>query len=347
MTSCAPSLRSHLALLGFAFVATTAAAGQSPDSAQHVPAMVLGTVVDTTGAGISDAEIVVLAGDTPVVRPAISDSQGNFRIRRLPPGGPYTFIARKMGYKPSRGRDFQVKNGDTLRLRFVLEPVVVVLAPITVKGRRRDRSRIFADEFASKVKIYRNALDLMTWYRPYMLGDPEFCSPPDSFGRPINDRLRLRVTRNLIFNSMGKEERLDSFTSKPWLDSLKFSGAMTEPNLPYVRQIFVNGLRADRPGDPIRTPLRILRAIPTQHIAEMHYVDCWDQSMPVGMQYSIVVILKPLTPVQRDSMFDFILAQAASIGPIEGNVMSIKRPTREVWDSLVQVLTGRDTAAAD
>ncbi len=62
---------------------------------------------------------------------------------------------------------------------------------IDVKGRRGHRSSLFADEFASKTKIYRDALTLMTWQRPYMLGDPEFCSPPDSFGRPIQDRPRL------------------------------------------------------------------------------------------------------------------------------------------------------------
>src|SRR5262249_24565705 len=122
-----------------------------------------------------------------------------------------------------------------------------------------------------------------------------------------------------------------------------YGGGMAEPSLPYVRQVYVNGLRVDRPGDPIRTPLRMLRALPSTYIAEMHYIDCWNTSVPLGMQYSIFVTLKPLSRAQQDSVSLFTLAAAPPAGPMEGSVMSIKRPSRETWDSVVRVLTGRDS----
>ena len=56
-------------------------------------------------------------------------------------------------------------------------------------------------------------------------------------------------------------ERLTEITRKPWVDSLRYgSGFNDSLSLPYVRQVYVNGLRVDRPNDPIRTPLRMLRA---------------------------------------------------------------------------------------
>jgi hypothetical protein len=322
------------------------AAGQVPDTAQRrpAPAVVIGQVVDSGGVGVDGAEVMILSpDDKPVTEATASDSRGNFKFPRVPPGGPYTFIARKLGYKPARGRGIHVPAGDTLRLRFVLNPTVVVLDPLFVKGRRKSRSSLFADEFASKVKIYRNALNLMAWYRPYMLGDPEFCSPPDSFGLPVQDRIRFRPTRNLSFYTGGSQHQV----KRSWLDSLRFGNGMDDPNLPYVRQIYVNGLRVDQPNNPMRTPARMLRSIPSEHIAEMHYIDCWDKTMPLGMQYAIFITLKPMSPQLQDSVMGFVLAQAAAAGPIEGKVMSVKRPSRQVWDSILQVLTGRDPVPKD
>jgi hypothetical protein len=320
------------------------AVGQVPDSAQRRPAAVIGQVVDSSGVGVGGAEIMVLAGDKPVADPTASDPQGNFRFHGLPPGGPYTLVARQMGYQPARGRGFHLRAGDTLRLRFVLNPIVVVLDSITVKGRRKSRSSFFADEFASKVKVRRNALDLIAWHRPYMLGDPEFCSPPDSFGRPTQDRTRFKPTRNLSLYT-GESQ---AGVKRLWLDPLRFGSDIDTDSmsLPYVRQVYVNGLRVDRPGDPIRTPLRMLRAIPSHHVAEMHYIDCWDKTMALGMQYSIFVTLKSLSPAQQDSMFRFILAGAAASGPVDGKVLSVKRPTRAAWDSIIQLLTGRGSGDA-
>ncbi len=76
---------------------------------------------------------------------------------------------------------------------------------------------------------------------------------------------------------------------KQWLDSLRYGGGMAEPPLPTYGSVYVHGLRVDRPGDPIRTPLRMLRAIPSTYIAEMHYIDRWNMSVPLGMRYSIFV----------------------------------------------------------
>lgn len=320
------------------------AVGQVPDSVHSRPAVVIGKVIDTTNVPLSGVEIMVLEGDRPIVQSVTSDSLGRFKLRRVPVGGPYTFIARKMGYQPSRGGGIRV-SGDTLQLRFVLHPVVVVLQDIRVKG-RRDRYGLSEDDIASKSKKgYHDLLDLIAWQRPFMLGDPYMCSPLDSLGNPIPDEPRIRITRNLVFGP-GQGGR----KSRP-ADAVRFYNGIDDdisgPRLSFVRHIYINGMQVDIPNDPFHTPWRILRAIPMQHVAQMRYIDCWDRSVPIWMQYSLIVTLKPLPPAQADSLFHFILAQARPAGIIGDRVLSVKHPTRQVWDSLVRLLTGRDSAAND
>ena len=69
---------------------------QVPDTTRRQPALVTGQVVDSGGVGIADAEIMILAGDKSLVAPTASDSRGAFRFRGVPPGGPYTLLARKI-----------------------------------------------------------------------------------------------------------------------------------------------------------------------------------------------------------------------------------------------------------
>lgn len=309
--------------------------------------MVLGEVLDTAGAPLAGAEIAVMRDEQLLGQPVLSDSGGRFALRQVPRGGPYTFVARKIGYQASRGRGIRVSAG-TVRLRFVLHAVVVVLPEIAVKG-RRDRNAIFADEITAKQKGYRDLLDLIAWRRPFMLGDPYMCSPLDSLGNPIFDEPRIRITRNLVFGP-GQGRGKERGKSRPADQVRNYDGIDTTlggPRLSFVRHVYINGLQADIPNDPIHTPWRILRAIPMPYVASMRYIDCTDTSVPIWMQYALVVTLKPLPPAQADSVYRFILAQARLAGPIGGRVLSVEHPTRQVWDSLVRLLTGRDSVAND
>jgi len=315
---------------------TTSAVCQQSDTGHIQRSIVIGQVVDSFGGKMPSVEISVLRADTgqSIMTPVLSDTQGNFRIVGVPFGGPYTFFARKFGYRPSRGRGIMVTK-DTVKLRFVLNPGVVELPPITVKA-QRDRYALSADEIGKKMKGHRDLVDLMAWRRPFMFGDPYMCSPLDSLGVPINDEVRIRITRNLVFGP-GQAQR----KSRP-ADAIRMWNGIDPLTLNFVRHVYVNGMRVDIPHDPIHTPERMLRSIPMQHVAEVRYTDCWDKTIPIDMQYSLFVTLKPLPKEQADSVYRFILAQAAAAGPVEGRVMSVNRPSRQQWDSLVRSIIGRD-----
>jgi hypothetical protein len=108
-------------------VAGTARA-QGPDSAKLpagiVPlAVVVAQVVDSFGVGIAEAEIVVLTRDSSIVKKARANAQGDVKLLDLPSGGPYTIVARQIGYRRARAKDVLLQNGDTLYYRFELPPL--------------------------------------------------------------------------------------------------------------------------------------------------------------------------------------------------------------------------------
>lgn len=298
-------------------LATTGLAAQQADSVKARPATIVGHVIDSTGAAIADAEVLVTrGGDSALVKTGKSNKRGNVVLRDIPAGGPYILTARKLGYGPARG-EVRLRDGDTLYVDFELPPYAVALAPIIVKA-RRNRYVLTADDL--KPKIYRNALEALAWRRKDMLGDPEWCSPPDSFNQPTRDRTRIKLNDRMQFYSAKGDEHLSGIAKRPWLDSIRFGSFFDDVSLPYVKRVYVNGIRADVPGDPIRTPARVLRETPSERIEEMRYVDCWDSTMPLGMQYSLFLVLKPPSREEQDSIIRTITQR------------------REVWDSILRSL---------
>jgi hypothetical protein len=282
------------------------------DSAKIFTATLVGRVVDTSGTAVADAEVVVTrAGDSAVVGTGTSNKRGNVTLKRLPAGGSYAVTARKIGYGAARGT-VQFQAGDTLYVDFELPPLAVVLAPITVTG-RRNRLSIAADQF--NPKHYRDALSLLVDRRRDMLGDPDRCPLPDSLlGGPGYDST-LRINVNSRLSILGTDSKGDSILRvlrrRLWLDSVRYYSAMAVPNLPFVQRVYVNGVRVDWPkvriGDklqpvPGRTVVEELQRIPADQIAEIRYADCWDQSVPFYMQYALYVTLKPPSRAVQDSI---------------------------------------------
>jgi hypothetical protein len=269
---------------------TSVAFGQGPDSVKVSAAALVGRLIDTSGAAIADAEVLVARpGDSAVVASGTSNTKGSVTLLRIPAGGPYTVMARKIGYGAARGT-IQFKAGDTLYVDFELPPVGAVLAPITVTV-RRNRLMITADQFDPKQ--YRDALDVLVSHRRDMLGDPDRCPLPDIYPR----------------SDAGMRRR-------PWLDTLQHYPVVLEPDLPYVQQLYVNGVRVDWPkmrvgnrvqSVPGRTVVAELRQIPADSIAEIRYADCWDESVPLHMRYALFVVLKPPSQEMQDSILRTIM----------------------------------------
>lgn len=280
MRSPARPFRSLAAVLCVSVGAAGPALCQVPDKTHSTRATILGRVVDTVGAPLEGAEVAVtltVSRDSSVVRNATSDRRGNVVFADLAAGGPYTLAARKIGFGSARGTDIHLKGGDTLRVDFELPSVGVTLPTITVTSRRGTRFAIASDEI--EPKKYPNALELIAWKRPYMLGDPDQCSPPPPPPWPVPSNAR----------GMGR---------RPWLNSSRFYDVFNPPYSPYVQRVYVNGRRVDRPGE---SPLIALHDVPSSQIAEMRYVDCTE--VTDAWPYSIYVVLKSPSKEVQDSIW--------------------------------------------
>ena len=253
------------------------ALGQGRGKPKASQATLVGRVVDTVGIPIADAEVIVTRGrDTAASKRAMSNARGDVLLRDLAPGGPYTLLARRIGYGSARGTDVYLQADDTLRVDFELPPVGVTLPTITVRSRQGSRFLITAEDF--NPAEHPDALNLVAWKRPYMLGDPDRCSAPPSPPWP------MPVTRGI-----GR---------RPWVEASRFFDIFNPPYSPYVQRVYVNGDRIDVPG---QSPLIALHEIPSDSIAEIRYVDCTDQTG--AWPYSIYVVLKPPSRPVQDSIW--------------------------------------------
>ena len=90
---------------------------------------ITGHVRETTGAGISGAEVRVSRGE----RLAITDATGSFRIRQLP-SGVARLTVRRLGFRPAT-RELAITDGATAELTVELEALAMQLQQVTVSER--------------------------------------------------------------------------------------------------------------------------------------------------------------------------------------------------------------------
>jgi outer membrane receptor for ferrienterochelin and colicins len=105
--------------------------------AQHkrTDANIVGHVVDTEGDHIPFATIVLK--NTTIG--AATDETGHFNLINMPVGN-FTVAASALGYKPEY-RDVELKEGNTIELKFILEQDVLGLEQVVVTADRNDKHR--------------------------------------------------------------------------------------------------------------------------------------------------------------------------------------------------------------
>jgi len=120
------------------------AVGQVPDSVQAPRGTLIEHVVDTMRSPVAGVDVAVTRdNDSLVVAAGTTDSQGTARLLQVPPGGPYTVVVRKIGYKPARTPDVHIRAGDALELSVVLQPYVVTLPEVEVAAKPRGWQGLF------------------------------------------------------------------------------------------------------------------------------------------------------------------------------------------------------------
>ncbi len=101
-------------------------------SAYAQNAQIVGTIKDQTGAVIPGVTMTARNQDTGLVRTDVTDANGQYRLRALPPGT-YTVTAELQGFSTEERRDIVLVIDQTAGIDFVLRPQAVA-ETITVTG---------------------------------------------------------------------------------------------------------------------------------------------------------------------------------------------------------------------
>lgn len=105
------------------FVATAAllAAGSTTCLfAQNTRATVTGKIVDNTKEPVIGALVTVKNESTGFTVSAATDANGNYTIREIPLGSPYTITAKYIGYGDQKRTGYSLNQGDMLRVDFTM-----------------------------------------------------------------------------------------------------------------------------------------------------------------------------------------------------------------------------------
>jgi hypothetical protein len=219
-----------------------------------------GTVTDTGRRALPNVSVEVRDTTGHTIARALTTPNGTFQITTVVTGMAYRATARRIGFVPRTLLVHPLAAGDTVTLHFMLRDTTRTLARVEVRGRAAPRPYT-VDSTAIANVATRDAYGLMIRY-PWMLGDGLIECWPDTSHLTIGDEID------------------DTRETPHW-----FPPASSIPIGEPLR-LFVDGqLRAEQ------SIKNILADIPSDSIAEMHYIPCNDRDRP-QLRNSLVIILK-------------------------------------------------------
>jgi hypothetical protein len=257
------------ALAMFAFAAV-AGAQQTTNRA-----FVRVTAHDSSGAPIAGAEITVRSGLRDVVAQTTTDDQGQSLIGvSAKDSTDFQLTMRKIGY--ARGdRFFSVGPRDTTVVNIVVPRPSNTLAAVKVTADRMSKYNtydLYSDEIENTDGWLGNAWEVVKRLRPVMLTSRGGC---DSGAREVwvnGKRIRLP----LLPTGLAAQRA--------------FVGAPPRTRVSYV-------------------PISVMSEIAPEHIAEIHYHDCFDHSMAaVGSNDAIFIVLKPGV-IYQENVGSFVISE--------------------------------------
>jgi len=230
------------------------------------------------------------------VRIARTDSAGRLAFAIDLVDTSYTVLVRKIGFADVAG-PLALAAGDTADLRITLlrNAGVAMLDTVRVRESNRVLSSDYhlsaADIAASKRPLF-DGLDILAKLRPEMLGDPDKCMAPPgpSTGRlafappPAAPRFRTPLGAQPLHvpPRVGTEHAI-------------------------VQNLWINGERVSLGGVPEMSPESLLVLIKPEHVDQIEYKGCYDNSMSMsGGRNALFVVLKPgyVFDYSRGSYFD-------------------------------------------
>ena len=101
-------------------------------SAQGTQAIITGTVMDNKGESVIGATIQVKNESTGFFTGSITNDKGEYTIKQLPLGSPYTVTASYIGYGEQKKTGYALNQGDMLRVDFKLAEESVEIQAVEV-----------------------------------------------------------------------------------------------------------------------------------------------------------------------------------------------------------------------
>ncbi len=132
--------------------------------AQETTASVSGQVVSDAGQPVGNAKVSVVHTPSGTRSTATTDSQGNFSLRGLRVGGPYTVTATATGFAAQAVDGLALTIGDTLNVPLQLGPKEIVVTGTRSKSRdvvTSSQSTFKADDILGVVSARRDVRDIV------------------------------------------------------------------------------------------------------------------------------------------------------------------------------------------
>jgi carboxypeptidase family protein len=224
-------------------------------------------VVDTAGVAVANADVSALHGLNTVVAGGPSDSAGRRTFAIPRDGGEYQLVARRIGFQ--RGDQFFAASRDTVSLRIVLRATPRALPAVNITEKEDVKRRAYhidADQIASSNRNIIDGLDILTKLRPDII----YSRVPGCAARYVwvnGKRIVYPPIDQALAIAQSQRRRAQSI-----LKHTPPSGLVTV-NL---------------------TVQSVMASIHPEHIAELTFADCNDQTVDVVKGNSaIFVALKP------------------------------------------------------
>ena len=99
---------------------------------ENTQASVIGVVLDENGEGVIGASIQVRNESTGFHTGTITNDQGEYLIRQIPLGSPYSVTATYIGYGEQKKTGYSLNQGDMLRVNFKMEESAIEIKTVEV-----------------------------------------------------------------------------------------------------------------------------------------------------------------------------------------------------------------------
>jgi hypothetical protein len=271
-------------------IATGVAAIASRAAAQTTTKRVDVFVRDSAGFGVSGAEVAIVHGLNDALAGGVTDERGRATLHieiTAPAQEDYQLVVRKIGFQ--RDERFFRAIPDSLAFNILLRRVPQELGPVVVSAEqdiKRKAYHIDADVIANSDRVLIDATDILTKLRPDMICGRD-CSPLQAAGAVAQNPVRKCPT--LAFHPVvvcPPDTSPPSLATNVWVNGRWIRTIAPDEMAMARRTGMLAGLL---PGS-----MTVLSEIKPEHIAEMTYIDEFDNSVgKIGSQGALFIVLKP------------------------------------------------------